>query len=396
MISQNIYNKINKSSWIRAMFEEGAKLRKIHGAENVYDFSLGNPDYEPPVEVKNAIKKYTSDDSAGLHRYMSNAGHPEVREKIAKKTSEESGLPVTQNHIIMTCGAAGGLNVVLKSILNPEDEVIVFSPYFVEYLFYIENCNGKPVVVPADTKTFEPSLDLLARSITSKCKAIIINSPNNPTGVVYSEETLKKIAALLVTKETEFNSKILVISDEPYSKIVYDQVEVPSILKIFKHSAIVNSYSKSLAIPGERVGYIAVNPSIADVDLLINGMIFCNRTLGFVNAPSLFQKVIADSLDTVVNTDEYKRRRDFLYNNLIELGYSCVKPQGAFYLFPQSLIPDDIEFAKRALKYNLLIVPGSGFGCPGYFRLAYCVDFNSIKNSIPAFKALAEEFKGQK
>ena len=234
MLSQNIYNKINKSSWIRAMFEEGAKLRKIHGAENVYDFSLGNPDYEPPVEVKNAIKKYTSGDYAGLHRYMSNAGHPEVREKIAKKTSEDSGLSVTQNHIIMTCGAAGGLNVVLKSILNPGDEVIVFSPYFVEYLFYIENCDGKPVVVPTNTQTFEPSIDLLAKSITSKCKAIIINSPNNPTGVVYSEEILKKIAALLEAKETEFNSKILVISDEPYSKIVYDQVEVPNILKLFK------------------------------------------------------------------------------------------------------------------------------------------------------------------
>lgn len=375
------------------MFEEGAKLREIHGAENVYDFSLGNPDYEPPVEVKNAIQKYTSGNITGLHRYMSNAGHPDVREKIAKKTSEESGLPVTQNHIIMTCGAAGGLNVILKSILNPEDEVIVFSPYFVEYLFYIENSSGKPVVVPADTRTFEPSLTLLAQSITPKCKAVIINSPNNPTGVIYSQETLKKMAALLEAKEAEFNTKILVISDEPYSKIVYDQVQVPNILKIFKHSAIVNSYSKSLAIPGERVGYIAVNPCIGEVDLLISGIVFCNRTLGFVNAPSLFQKVIADSLDTIVNTDEYKKRRDFLYNNLIELGYSCVKPEGAFYLFPQSLIPDDIEFAKRALKYNLLIVPGSGFGCPGYFRLAYCVDFNSIKNSIPAFKALAAECK---
>ena len=393
MLSQNISNKINKSSWIRAMFEEGAKLRKIHGAENVYDFSLGNPDYEPPLEVENALKKYTSGECAGLHRYMSNAGYPEVREKIAKKTSEESGLPVTQDHIIMTCGAAGGLNVVLKSILNPDDEVIVFAPYFVEYLFYIENCNGKPVVVPANTETFEPPLDLLAKSITSKCKAIIINSPNNPTGVVYSEKTLRKISALLEAKEAEFNSKILVISDEPYSKIVYDQVEVPNILKLFKHSVIVNSYSKSLALPGERIGYIAVNPSIADVNLFVNGMIFCNRTLGFVNAPSLFQKVIADALDVVVNTDEYKKRRDFLYNNLIELGYSCIKPQGAFYLFPESLIPDDIEFAKRALKYNLLIVPGSGFGCPGYFRLAYCVDFKSIKNSIPAFKALSEEFK---
>lgn len=396
MLSQNIYSKINKSSWIRAMFEEGAKLRAIHGAENVYDFSLGNPDYEPPAEVKAAIKKYTSDEVPGLHRYMSNAGYPEVREKIARKTAAESGLSITQNHIIMTCGAAGGLNVVLKSILNPEDEVIVFSPYFVEYLFYIENFNGKPVIVPTDPQTFEPSLDLLAKSITAKCKAMIINSPNNPTGVVYSEETLKKIAALLEAKEAEFNSEILVISDEPYSKIVYDQTEVPNILKIFKHSAIVNSYSKSLAIPGERIGYIAVNPAIADVDLLINGMTFCNRTLGFVNAPSLFQKVASDSLDAMVNTDEYKKRRDFLYNSLIELGYSCIKPQGAFYLFPQSLIPDDIAFAKQALKYNILIVPGSGFGCPGHFRLAYCVDFTSIKNSIPAFKALAEECKGQK
>jgi len=396
MLSQNICTKISKSSWIRAMFEEGAKLREIHGAENVYDFSLGNPDYEPPLEVKNAIKKYTSGEYPGIHRYMSNAGHPDVREKIARKTAEESGLPVTQDHIIMTCGAAGGLNVVLKSILNPEDEVILFSPFFVEYLFYIENYNGKPVTVPTDAQTFEPSLELLAQSITPKCKAIIINSPNNPTGVVYSEATLKKIAALLEVKEKEFNSEILVISDEPYAKIVYDQVQVPSILKIFKHSVVVNSYSKSLALPGERVGYIAVNPTIADVDLFINGMIFCNRTLGFVNAPSLFQKVVADSLDVIVNTDEYKRRRDFLYNHLIELGYSCVKPQGAFYLFPQSLIPDDIEFAKRALKYNLLFVPGSGFGCPGYFRLAYCVDFNTIKKSIPAFKALAEEFKEQK
>ena len=393
MLSQNICNKINKSSWIRAMFEEGAKLRAIHGAENVYDFSLGNPDYEPPLEVKNAIKKYTLNEYPGLHRYMSNAGYPEVREKIAKITSEESGLPVTQNHIIMTCGAAGGLNVVLKSILNPEDEVIVFSPYFVEYLFYIENFNGKPVIVPTDAHTFEPSLERLASHITAKCKAIIINSPNNPTGVVYSENTLKQIAALLKAKETEFNSEILVISDEPYSKIIYDQVEVPNILKIFKHSVIVNSYSKSLAIPGERIGYIAVNPLIDNVDLLINGMTFCNRTLGFVNAPSLFQKVVGDSLEAAVNTDEYKNRRDFLYSSLIELGYSCIKPQGAFYLFPQSLIPDDIEFAKRALKYNILIVPGSGFGCPGHFRLAYCVDFNSIKKSIPAFKALAEEFK---
>jgi aspartate aminotransferase len=324
---------------------------------------------------------------------MSNAGYLDVREKIAQKLRKQSSLPLTQNHIIMTSGAAGGLNVVLKGILNPGDEVIVFAPYFVEYLFYIENHGGKPVIVRNDTDTFEPSLEVLAQSITSKCKAIIVNSPNNPTGVIYSAEKLQQISSLLESKEKEFGMKILVISDEPYREIVYDNAEVPEILNIFKHSVIVNSYSKSLAIPGERVGYIAVNPTIENVDLFVNGLIFAHRTLGFVNAPALFQRIIGDSLDAVVNTDEYKRRRDFLYSHLVELGYTCVKPQGAFYLFPQALIPDDVEFTKRALKYNLLLVPGSGFGCPGFFRVAYCVNFEVIKNSIPAFAALAEEFK---
>lgn len=393
MLSQNIHDKISKSSWIRAMFEQGEKLRKIHGPEKVYDFSLGNPDYEPPQEVQASLEKYINGKTAGLHKYMNNAGYPDIREKIAKKTSEETGLPVTLNHIIMTCGAAGGLNVVLKSILNPGDEVIVLAPYFVEYGFYAENHGGKLVVVPTDPSTFEPSLVALEKAITPKTKALIINSPNNPTGVIYSEEILKQVARLLSNKEKEFRSQILVISDEPYGKIVYDEAKVPSILALFSNSAIVNSYSKSLALPGERIGYIAVNPGIEDVGLLINGMIFANRTLGFVNAPSLFQRVIGDSLEAAVNTDEYKRRRDYLYNHLIELGFTCVKPQGAFYLFPKALIADDVEFAQRALKYNLLIVPGSGFGCPGYFRLAYCVGMETIKNSISAFKALAEEFK---
>ena len=392
MLSQNIYEKIAKSSWIRAMFEEGEKLRKIHGADKVYDFSLGNPDYEPPAEVKASLKKYANGGDLGLHRYMSNAGYPDVRQKIAAKVSEESHVPLTQNHIIMTSGAAGGLNVVLKGILNPEDEVIVLAPFFVEYLFYIENHGGKPVVVPTDAHTFEPSLSALAKSITPKCKALILNSPNNPTGVIYREETLQQLAVLLESKEKEFHSEILVISDEPYSKIVYNQARVPQILNIFKHSVIVNSYSKSLAIPGERIGYIAVNPAIEDADLFLNGLIFAHRTLGFVNAPALFQRIVGDSLDAAVNTEEYQRRRDYLYNQLTGLGYSCVKPQGAFYLFPRSFIPDDIEFTKRALQYNLLLVPGSGFGCPGHFRVAYCVDFNIIRNSILAFKALAEEF----
>lgn len=393
MLSQNIQNKISKSSWIRAMFEQGEKLRKLYGPEKVYDFSLGNPDYEPPQEVQDALIKYVTGETAGLHKYMNNAGYPEIREKIAKRTGEESGLPLTSNHIIMTCGAAGGLNVVLKSILNPGDEVIALAPYFVEYGFYAENHGGKLVVVPTDPATFQPSIAALEQAITPKTKALIINSPNNPTGVIYSEAVLTQVAGLLARKEQEFGSQILVISDEPYSKIVYDNAKVPNILSIFPNSAVVNSYSKSLALPGERIGYIAVNPQIKDVELLISGLIFANRTLGFVNAPSLFQKVIGDSLDVAVNTDEYKRRRDYLYSHLTELGFTCVKPEGAFYLFPKALIPDDVEFAQRALKYNLLIVPGSGFGCPGYFRLAYCVSMETIKNSISAFKALAEEFR---
>ena len=394
MLSQNIHDKIAKSSWIRAMFEEGARLRQIHGADKVYDFSLGNPDYEPPAEVQTALRKYANGDEPGKHRYMSNAGYPDVREKIAQQISAESGLELNQNHIIMASGAAGGLNVVLKSILNPGDEVIVLAPFFVEYLFYIENHGGKPVVVPTNPNNFEPSLEALEKNITPRCKAVILNSPNNPTGVIYREETLRQLADLLACKEQKYQSEILVISDEPYSKIVYDQAEVPQILKIFKHSVIVNSYSKSLAIPGEGIGYIAVNPAIADVELFVNGMIFAHRTLGFVNAPALFQKVVGDSLDAAVDTEEYKRRRDFLYEQLTALGYFCVKPEGAFYLFPRSFIPDDIEFTKRALKYNLLLVPGTGFGCPGHFRIAYCVDFQTIQNSIPAFKALAEEFQG--
>lgn len=393
MLSQNIQNKISKSSWIRAMFEQGEKLRKLHGPEKVYDFSLGNPDYEPPKEVQDALIKYVTGETAGLHKYMNNAGYPEIREKIAERTGEEAGLPLTSNHIIMTCGAAGGLNVVLKSILNPGDEVIALAPYFVEYGFYAENHGGRLVVVPTDPATFQPSIAALEQAITPKTKALIINSPNNPTGVIYSEAVLTQVAGLLARKEQEFGSQILVISDEPYSKIVYDNAKVPNILSIFPNSAVVNSYSKSLALPGERIGYIAVNPQIKDVELLISGLIFANRTLGFVNAPSLFQKVIGDSLDVAVNTDEYKRRRDYLYSRLTELGFTCVKPEGAFYLFPKALIPDDVEFAQRALKYNLLIVPGSGFGCPGYFRLAYCVSMETIKNSISAFKALAEEFR---
>jgi aspartate aminotransferase len=393
MFSKKIVNNLSRSSWIRAMFEEGEKLRKIHGAENVYDFSIGNPEVEPPLAVVTKLQQLVSSTIPGKHRYMANAGYMDVREKVAAYLKNTTGTPLSFENIIMTCGAAGGLNVVLKSILNPDEEVIILAPYFVEYLTYIDNHGGKPVLVQADTSTFQPNVKQLEAAITEKTKAIIINTPNNPSGVVYSEEILKQISKLLEQKEKEYNTTIFVLSDEPYAKITYDAVEVPSMLKLFKNSIIVNSFSKSLALPGERIGYIAANPSIKDVNLLISAMVYCNRVLGYVNAPALMQKVIADTIGEGVNVEEYKKKRDLLYNHLINLGFSCIKPEGAFYLFPKALIDDDIEFTKRAIKYNLLLVPGTGFGCPGFFRISYAVSLKTVENSLPAFTELAKEFK---
>ena len=393
MLSEKVVGSLSRSSWIRAMFEEGAKLTQKYGADKVYDYSLGNPYAEPPTEVTESLKKYILSDEKGLHRYMNNAGYPDVREKIAKSLQKKSGVELTQKHIVMTVGAAGGLNVVLKSILNPEEEVIVFAPYFVEYGFYADNHGGKIVAVPPDVTTFEPDLTAFENAITPKTKGIIINNPNNPTGVIYREEKLKAIAEIIERKEKEYNTSIFVISDEPYSEIVYDGAKVPSILAIFKNGIVINSFSKSLGLAGERIGYIAVSSKIEEVDTLINALTFCNRTLGFVNAPGLFQKVVADALDAKVDVEAYKKRRDYLYENLTNLGFECVKPQGAFYLFPKAFLEDDVEFIKRALKYNLLLVPGTGFGCPGYFRLSYCVNFDMIENSMPAFEKLAAEFK---
>ena len=345
-----------------------------------------------PKATIEALKNLVNSDQPNLHKYMSNAGYPNVRASIANHIQHQTGVQLTENHIVMTCGAAGGLNVVFKTILNPNDEVVVFSPYFPEYLSYVDNFNGKVVISPCSLGTFEPSLEDLELRITPATKAILLNSPNNPTGVVYSKTTLKGIAELIKIKEKQFSTKILVISDEPYTQLVYDGESVPSILQIFSNSVVVNSYSKCLALPGERIGYIAVNPATADADLLINGLAYSNRTLGFVNAPALFQKVVAESLNAIVDTNIYKQRRDFLYHHLTRLGFSCILPKGAFYFFPKTLIDDDIEFVNRAQKYNLLLVPGTGFGCPGYFRISYSVSMETIENSIPAFEALVSEF----
>lgn len=392
MFSRKITESLNNSSWIRAMFEEGEKLRQKLGPDKVYDFSLGNPEIEPPEAVTMKLKELVMDNSPGKHRYMSNAGYTDTREKVASYLQKNHGVPLTAENIVMTCGAASALNIVLKTLLNPGEEVLVFSPFFVEYLTYIDNHGGKPVTVPTDPSSFEPDPGLLEKYITPNTKALLINSPNNPTGVIYRSELLEKIARLLEMKEKEYNSTIFVISDEPYARITYDGARVPSVFQIFKNSIIVNSFSKSLAIPGERIGYAAASSRIENVETLVNGMIYCNRTLGFVNAPALFQKVIAGTMDETIDVEWYKKRRDILYNHLTKIGFSCIKPQGAFYLFPKSLIEDDVEFVRQAVKYNLLLVPGRGFGCPGHFRIAFCVSMKTIENSLPAFEALASEF----
>lgn len=391
MISKKIFTSLNHSSWIRNMFEEGERLRRLYGADNVYDFTLGNPDPEPPKEVKNSLRDIILSDQPGIHKYMNNAGFEDVREKIAQNISQNTNLLVKSSHIIMTCGAAGGLNVALKTILDEGDEVIVLAPYFSEYLFYIDNHGGVPVIASTNKDTFEPDLTALENCLNPKVKAIILNSPNNPTGVIYSDKILKAMAKLIEQKEMEYGHVIFVLSDEPYNKLVYDNIKIPSILNIFKHSMIINSFSKSLALPGERIGYIAVNPALPQNDLIISGLTFANRTLGFVNAPALFQKVIASSLDAETDISQYKKKRDVLFDFLTGLGFDCIKPQGAFYLFPKSPIPDDIEFIKAAAKHNVLLVPGTGFGQPGYFRMSYCVSIDTIKNSLPAIEAIARE-----
>ncbi len=393
MVSKKILDNLTKSSWTRAMFEAGAKLRQEFGDANVYDFSLGNPDIEPPQVVKEALKKAINSDIPKMHGYMSNAGYPEVRAALAANLRKTVGVPLEAKHIVMECGAGGALNVVLKTLLDPDEEVIVLAPYFSEYLFYTDNHGGKPVIVNTDPETFQPDPQRIYEAITPRTKGIIINTPNNPSGVVYSRQTLEKLAEKINEREKEFGTKICVISDEPYVKIVYDGVEVPSVFSIFKNSIIVNSFSKSLSLPGERIGFIAVNPLMGDTTSLVDGLIFATRTLGFVNAPALFQRILPESLDATVDVDAYRKRRDMLYEIITEAGLECLKPEGAFYLFPKSPIDDDVAFCKAALRYNLVIVPGTGYGFKGHFRLAYCVNEKTIINSQKAFEALLAEYK---
>ncbi len=390
MFSERIVGSLAGGSAIRAMFEQGNILKKKYGAENVYDFALGNPDPEPPQSVIEDLKKFA--DEPGIHKYMPNAGYPEVRAKIAAYLEKETGVAFGANNIIMVTGAAAGLSITMDSILNPGDEVVVIAPFFGEYRGYVSNFGGKIVPVPSIPGTFQLDVAAIEKALTDKTKAIILNSPNNPSGAVYTEESLKELNAVLEKVQAKNGKPIFVVSDEPYVKIVYDGVKVPAISAIFKNSIVVNSFSKSLALPGERIGYVAINPNIEKADVLADAMIFCNRTLGFVNAPGLFQKVVAEHLDDVAGLEAYKERRDALYEVLTETGYECEKPQGAFYLFPKSPIADDVEFCKKAIEHRLVLVSGTGFGYPGYFRLAYCVSMETIKNSRESFRALRKSF----
>ncbi len=394
MVSEKMKTAVAGSSGIRAMFEEGNRLAGIYGPENVYDFSLGNPNVPAPEAVRTSIEDLLdTEDPVVLHGYTSsNSGYEDVRQTVAESLNSRFGTQYSSENIVMTVGAAGGMNVILKCLLNPGDEVIVFAPYFGEYRYYVGNFDGVLVEITPDTETFQPKLDEFEQKITPKTKAVIVNTPNNPTGVVYSEETIKKMAEILNKKQAEFGTDIYLISDEPYREVIYDGVAVPWLPDYYDNTIVCYSYSKSLSLPGERIGYLVIPDTAADAEDLQAAANVATRILGFVNAPTLQQKVVQKCIDEEADISFYDRNRETLYNGLIDCGFSCQKPEGAFYLFVKSPIPNDREFCNEAKKYNILIVPGASFGCPGYVRIAYCVSYDTIVNSLPKFQELAKEY----
>lgn len=396
MISEKMKPLVANNSVIRVMFEEGKRLASIYGAENVYDFSLGNPNVPAPKEVNEAIvETLMEEESTFVHGYMNNAGYEDVRATIADSLNQRFGTAFHQNNILMTVGAASGLNVILKTILNPGDQVIAFAPYFVEYGGYVRNYDGELVVVSPNTVDFQPNLEEFVEKINEKTKAVIINTPNNPTGVVYSDATLTRLGEILREKEKEFGIEIVLISDEPYRELAYDGVEVPYVTKYYANTVVCYSYSKSLSLPGERIGYLVIPDEMTDSKEVFIAATIANRVNGCVNAPSLMQRVIKRCIEkgAAVNLEAYDRNRNRLYEGLCECGFTCIKPEGAFYLFVKSPVPDEKAFCAAAQKYNLLLVPGSSFACPGYVRIAYCVSYEQIERSMPAFEKLAQEYK---
>jgi aspartate aminotransferase len=390
-ISKKVKAALEIGSWVRRMFEEGEELKQLYGEENVYDFSLGNPDLEPPSSLKQALKDLAVSPIPGMHRYMPNNGYSETRKAIAEYLTEESGLPFGEEHVVMTVGAAGGLNVVLKALLDEGDEVIVPSPYFMEFRFYINNF-GAEIRLVETNEDFSLNLKEIEKAIGEKTKAILINSPNNPTGAVYDHKSLDKLGELLKRKSQQLQKTLYLLTDEAYRRIVYDGIKLPITFQYYPHTIRVTSHSKDLSLPGERIGYVAVNPLCKGVDELMSAIVFSNRTLGFVNAPALMQRLVAPLQKNSVNVKVYEEKRDLLYNALKGFGYQVVKPQGAFYLFPKTPIEDDVAFIKELQSRRILTVPGRGFGKPGYFRIAYAVEKRVIEGALPGFKEIAEKY----
>ncbi len=390
-ISRNVRRSMDEGGWIRRMFEAGIALKAQYGADQVFDLSLGNPIVEPPEQFKQELVRLAQSTAPGMHRYMPNAGYPETRQAVAETLAQETGLPFSLSDVVMACGAAGAANVVLRTILNPGDEVIILAPYFVEYIYYIDNHNGVPVIVSTG-QDFQLDLPAIEAAITSKTRGIIVNSPNNPSGAVYSGEQLEALAQLLRRKQEEHGSEIFLLSDEPYRRLIYDDLIYPQVFPYYENTIVVNSHAKDLGLPGERIGYIAVHPAYPQREELVDGLIFCTRTLGFVNAPALMQHVIRSLQGVSVDVADYQRKRDYLCSQLTEMGYSVVKPQGAFYLFPQSLLEDDGAFVDALQEWNVLTVPGKGFGTPGHFRISYCVEDWVLEGALQGFAAAAERF----
>ena len=388
-VSNKVKGFMEQGSWIRKMFEEGISLKQQFGEENVFDLSLGNPIMEPPQEFFDELRRVAENPIAGLHRYMPNAGFVETRDAVATQLREETGQDFTANEIIMCCGAGGALNVILKTLLDPGDGVVIFAPYFVEYIFYADNHGGACKVVPPNDD-FLPDLDAFENAIVEDTKIVLLNSPNNPSGVLYSAELLAQLGEIIQRKEKEFGSEIFLVSDEPYRKILFDGLEYPHIFDHHVRSIVATSHSKDLALPGERIGFVAVHPDYDDKTELMDGLVFCNRTLGFVNAPALIQHIVKNLQSVTIDVQQYQDKRDFMYQNLTEIGYEMPMPQGAFYMFPKSPIEDDVEFTAELQKSNVLVVPGRGFGSPGHFRLSYCVTDETLAGSLEGFRIAFE------
>jgi len=391
-IAKKIEESIKRSSWIRKMFEEGARLKAQHGADKVFDFSLGNPNLPPPETFRRVLKEVAEDERAGVHAYMPNTGLAETRRAVAAFLAKEQGAALSADDVVMTCGAAGALNVILKAVLDPGDEVITPAPFFVEYGFYADNHGGVLKTVPTHDD-FTLDLAAIEAAVTEKTKVVLINSPNNPTGQVYSAESLAALGKILTEKGKAFGRTIYLVSDEPYRKIVFDGIEVPSIFSAYPESILVTSYSKDISIPGERLGFIAVSPEAGYKAELLGALALANRILGFVNAPALMQRVVARIQGETVDVSAYARKRDLLCDGLAECGYDFVRPPGAFYLFPRSPTADDVAFVQTLQEELILVVPGSGFGGPGHFRISYCVEDDVIQGAMPGFAKVMEKYK---